>query len=165
MATMNLPSLTHPAFQLLRGWMLLVTAGVLCLPVRLALFIYEDLLPAFSPAAWSALTMPGTLAYHPLNRPVLLFELTGNVALFAASLVLLALCVRRSRRFPRLMAGFLGLALLFYLADYAASHQLPAVADYPDPDSTRDLVGAFVVCLMASAYLLRSARVKAVFVR
>lgn len=158
-------SARHPAFQLISGWLVLVTAGVLLLPIRLFLFIYEDLMPAFSPEAWVALTTPGTLAYHPLNRPLLLFELTGNLVLLAASLVLLVLFVQRRRRFPRLMSSLLIFALLFYIADYFASHQLPAVADYPDPDQPRDLAGAFLVCTAATAYLLRSTRVKDTFIR
>lgn len=165
MANATLPNARHPVFQLFTGWLLLMTAGVLALPLRLFLFIYEDLLPAFSAEAWSLLTTPGTMAYHPLNRPVLLFELTGNLVLLAAALLLAVLFFQRRRRFPPLMAGFLTLALAFYVADYFAAHQLPAVADYPDPDSIRDLIGAFFICAGVIAYLRRSTRVKASFVR
>jgi hypothetical protein len=158
------PHESRRKFQL-QGWFVLLAIGMILFPLRIVLFLYEDLSPAFSPVVWAMLTTPGTSAYHPLNKPVLLFELTGNCLLLAGSLVLAWLFVQRNRRYPALMAGLLGLALAFYLSDYYAAHQLPAVADQPDPDSVRDLVAAFLVAAGVIGYLLRSKRVKETFVR
>lgn len=159
-----MPQESRQKSQLFQGWFLLA-AGMILFPLRIVLFLYEDLSPAFAPVAWGLLTTPGTSAYHPLNKPVLLFELAGNLLLLAGSLVLAWFFVRRSRRYPALMAGLLGLAVVFYLGDYYAAHQLPAVADQPDPDSIRDLVVAFVVAAGVIGYLLCSKRVKETFIQ
>src|SRR5437879_5533185 len=85
------PGPLPPQSPKLRGWLLLLALGILLLPLRLTEFIAVDLLPAFSKDVWSLLTTPGTEAYHPLNAPILLFELVGNLVLLIGSIVLTVL--------------------------------------------------------------------------
>ena len=135
------------------------------LPLRLTEFIAVDLLPAFSKDIWSLLTTPGTEAYHPLNAPILLFELVGNLMLLIGSIVLTGLFFQKRRLVPILTISFLVFAFLFYVGDYFAARQLPAVASQADTESKLDLVGAFLVCAVAVPYFLVSRRVKETFVR
>jgi hypothetical protein len=135
------------------------------LPLRLTEFIAVDLLPAFSKDVWSLLTTPGTEAYHPLNAPILLFELVGNLVLLIGSIVLTVLFFQKRRLVPILTVIFLVFAFLFYVGDYFAAHQLPAVENQEDMESKLDLVGAFLVCAVAVPYFLVSRRVKETFVR
>ncbi|MGH7227757.1 MAG: DUF2569 domain-containing protein [Nitrospiraceae bacterium] len=154
-----------PQSPKIRGWLLLAALGVALLPLRLAEFIAADLLPAFSKDVWSLLTTPGREAYHPLNAPILLFELTGNLILLVASLVLAVLFFQKRRVMPILAVSFLVFAFGFYVGDYYAARQLPAVASQDDTESRLDLAGALLVCAIAVPYLLVSRRVKQTFVR
>jgi len=149
----------------IRGWLLLVAVGVLAFPLRLADFIYEDLLPAFQKEVWSLLTTPGSQAYHPFNGPILLFELAGNLMLLLYALWLVLLFFKRHRWLPVQAVSFLSLALLFYVADYVASHQIPAVASQQETESKLDLLGAVLVCAILVPYFLLSKRVKETFIR
>lgn len=149
----------------IRGWLLFVTIGMVILPLRLLGFIVDDLLPVFSSDIWALLTTPGSDAYHPLNGPVLLFELLGNAVLLVCSIVLAAMFFQRRQQFPVLGVSFLVGALLFYLADYFAALQLPSAAGENDLLSNLDLIGAFFVCAVLVPYFLVSKRVKTTFVR
>ncbi len=154
-----------PQSPKIRGWLLLAALGVALLPLRLAEFIAADLLPAFSKDVWSLLTTPGTEAYHPLNAPILLFELVGNLILLVASLVLAFLFFQKRRVVPILAVSVLVFAFVFYVGDYFAARQLPAVASQDDTESRLDLAGALLVCAIAVPYFLVSRRVKETFVR
>lgn len=149
----------------IRGWLLLVAIGMVILPLRLLGFIVDDLLPVFSTDIWGLLTTPGSGVYHPLNGPVLIFELLGNTVLLVGSILVAALFFQKRRRFPLLGVGFLVSAVLFYLADYFAALQLPAAAGENDLLSNLDLIGAFLVCAVLVPYFLVSKRVKTTFVR
>jgi len=155
----------QPPYGKIRGWLLLVAVGVLASPLRLADFLYEDLLPAFQKEVWSLLTTPGSQAYHPFNGPVLLFELVGNLMLLLYALWLVILFFKRHRWLPVQAVSFLSLALLFYVADYLASHQIPAVASQQETESKLDLLGAVLVCAILVPYFLLSKRVKETFLR
>ncbi len=147
----------------IRGWLLPVALGVVIWPLWLIVFMADNLLPVFATDAWRLLTTPGSEAYHPLNGPVLLFELIGNAVLAAAALVLAVMFFQRRRRFPTAAAGLLLGAFLFYVADSLAASQLPGGQEAPG--SLLDLGGALLVCAVLVPYLLRSKRVKTTFVR
>ncbi|MGH7205146.1 MAG: DUF2569 domain-containing protein [Nitrospiraceae bacterium] len=154
-----------PQSPKLRGWLLLAGLGIALLPLRLAEFIVADLLPAFSKDVWSLLTRPGTEAYHPLNAPILLFELVGNLVLLVGSIVLAVLFFQKRRLVPILAVSFLVFAFLFYVGDYFVARQLPAVTSQEDMESKLDLAGALLVCAVGVPYFLVSRRVKETFVR
>jgi len=108
--------LRPPQSPKIRGWLLLAALGVALLPLRLAEFIAADLLTAFSKDVWTLLTTPGTEAYHPLNAPILLFELVGNLILLVASLVLAVLFFQKRRVVPILAVSVLGALLVCGIA-------------------------------------------------
>jgi hypothetical protein len=149
----------------IRGWLLPIGVGVALCPLWLLVFLTDNLVPIFATDAWSLLTTPGSPAYHPLNGPVLLFELLGNAILLACSLVLAVLFFQRRRRFPILAVSLLVGAVMFYVADYFAARQLPGADTQEAPESLLDLGGALLLCAVLSPYFLVSKRVKATFVR
>jgi hypothetical protein len=155
----------QPSTGAIGGWLILVAAGLLILPIRLGLFIVEDLMPAFSKEAWPLLTTPGSPVYHPLNKPLLLFELTGNGLLLACGLAVALLFFRKLRSFPTAAVGFLILAVAFYIGDYVLSLQIPAVAEQSGTESKLDLIGATLTAVVLASYVLLSKRVKQTFVR
>jgi len=147
----------------LGGWLIVIGAGLVLLPVRITLFLLEDVAPAFTHEVWTALTMPGSPAYHPLNAPVLIFELVGNMVLLACSVLVVVAFFVKHRWFPFLAVVFLLGALLFYVVDYAATERLLAAQGMPSGGPIWDLVGAAVLCAMLVPYFLRSQRVKKTF--
>ena len=154
-----------PAGLRLRGWLILIGVGLVLLPLWLALFLAEELAPAFTGQVWTALTAPGSSAYHPLNAPVLIFELGGNALLLVCALWLAVLFFLKHRRFPFMAVIFLLSAVVFYLLDYFAAMQLAAAQGLQGADSIADLVGALALCALLVPYLLVSRRVKATFVQ
>jgi hypothetical protein len=159
------PATLHPPFAGLGGWLIPVAFGLMALMIRLGFFLVEDLLPAFSKEAWPLLTTPGSPAYHPLNKSLLLFELAGNGLLLAGTLAVAVLLFRKHRAFPLSAVAFLILGVVFYIGDYFLSLQLPAVAEQSGTESKLDLIGAVFVGVMLSSYFLFSKRVKGTFVR
>ncbi|MGH7167368.1 MAG: DUF2569 family protein, partial [Nitrospiraceae bacterium] len=75
-------------YQNIRGWLLLMAVGMILFPLQVVGTLAVDLLPAFSEDGWALLTTPGTPVYHPLNAPILIFELWGNILLLVGALIL-----------------------------------------------------------------------------
>ena len=151
-------------YQNIRGWLLLVAVGVILLPLQLASTLAVDLLPAFSKEGWALLTTPGTAVYHPLNVPILIFELGGNSLLLVGSLILAVEFFRKRKRAPLMIVAFLLFALLFYVGDYFAAHLLAAVASQSEGEPVLDLVVTALGCAILVWYFLVSKRVKGTFV-
>jgi hypothetical protein len=147
------------------GWLLLPALGLLLTPLRTGYGLYRDLWPVFSQGYWDVLTTPGSEAYHPYWAPLLLFEVSGNVFLIAATLVVMYFFFTKSRRAPRLMIAWLAFILVFVAADFFLSDLIPAVAEQDDPESAKELVRAAVGTAIWTPYFLVSKRVKATFTR
>lgn len=146
------------------GWLLLLAIGLVVTPLRGLLFLFKDLVPAFSPATWSALTTPGTEAYHPLWAPLLISELVTNVGFILFSVLVAVAFFQRRRIAPKLLMAFLLSNLIVVGADHFAANLIPAVASQRDPASARELARAGIACVIWLPYLLRSKRVKGTFV-
>jgi len=155
----------EPDHRNIRGWLLLIALGLVIFPLWKVATMVEDLLPAFTVEAWSALTMPGSHAYHPLNARVLVFELIGNGLILVSSLFVAGNFFLKSRLLPRMMVVFLLCTLLFFLADYVVSGLLPAVAAESPAESLLDVAAAVLVCAILVPYFLFSKRVNGTFVR
>jgi hypothetical protein len=155
---------TNPP-RAIRGWLIPIGIGLVLYGLRVVVFVLEDLAPVFSPDIWAALTTPASPAYHWLNAPALIGELAGNLLLVLAVIGLMMLFVRKHPWFPRVTVTVLLGALLFYVADYMTSRQIPAVASQEDALPQLDILGAVAVCAVLVPYLLTSKRVKETFVR
>jgi Protein of unknown function (DUF2569) len=68
----------------LGGWLILLGIGIIFTPLRIAtqmLPLYSNM---FSDGSFAAATTPGTEAYNPFWKPILLGELTINIGLILA---------------------------------------------------------------------------------
>jgi Protein of unknown function (DUF2569) len=148
----------------LGGWLTLVIIGLVVSPLRTAYFLVTGVAPIFTEGAWSALTTPGSPAYHALWGPLIALELMGNLGLIALAIAALILLLRRSRHAPKVAILWLSWAVLFVVTDYFLGHLIPAVAAQPDPESTTDLVRTIVGATIWIPYFLVSKRVKNTFV-
>jgi hypothetical protein len=145
------------------GWLILPLLGLVFTPVRIGADLVRDILPAFQPEHWNALTTVGEESYHPLWAPILVFELVSNVLFIGFTVVLLVLFLRRSHRVPGLMIAWQLGGLTMQLVDLALGASIPAVASTPGGlgigDVSRSVVGAAIWI----PYFLRSVRVRNTF--
>jgi hypothetical protein len=145
------------------GWLVLVGLGLALAPIQLGGALITSYLPIFTGQAWSALTTPGTAAYHWMWKPLLLIELFGSVFLLIWAVALLFLFFGRKRIFPSLVIAFYAANLLLVLLDFVAVSAIPAVAAELDARSVLQLVKSILFCGIWIPYFLISERVKKTF--
>ena len=95
--------------------------------------------------------------------PLLLVELVANLGQLVFAILMLVLFFQRRTCFPKLMIGFYIASAVLQGADVMMSSLLPAIPVTAKDYST--LVRVVISSIIWSAYLLRSQRVKATFVR
>jgi hypothetical protein len=145
------------------GWLLLPLFGLIVTPFRIVLGTGRDLVGAFKPEVWDALTTPGAPAYHPLWGPLIVSEAVWNTALVAFTLVLLVLFFRKHHLVPKLMIGLMLAQIVMLIVDEALSAQIPAVESKGQGAS--DVMRSCIAALIWIPYFLRSRRVRNTFVR
>ena len=101
----------------LEGWLALVGIGLVLAPIRSLWAFIQTFPPLFRDGTWRALTEPDSVSYHPLWAPVLLGEITFNIAIIFASGCLLYLFFKKHFWFPRAFIVVLLAGLSFQLAD------------------------------------------------
>jgi hypothetical protein len=151
-----------PAFAGFGGWLWLYGVGVLLMPVRLAMQLWDNA-PAYGSVAWAARTLFGGAHYHALNAPMLLFEWLGLLALLVASVLLLCLFLARRSNYVHLALCFYALVIVVQLSDLLLAVNLPGLG--VDGEDWQSLAAMGLGSLAWSAYLLGSRRVRATFVR
>jgi hypothetical protein len=164
MNTSSLDSMAHEP-RGIGGWLIFVAIGLFIWPLRLLLLCYKTYMPIFQNNYWEALTTPGTVSYHGLWAPLLVFEISGNAVFFVFCIVLIALFFRKSPLFPRLYITCLALNVVFVTGDFFFSDLIPAVAAESDTESVRELIRSIVGAAIWIPYMLVSARVKNTFVK
>jgi hypothetical protein len=146
------------------GWLLLFAGFVVLKIVSVGFLIVSTFLPLFRDGTWQTLTQPGSPAYHPLWKSVLLFELAGSIVIGAMAMVALALLVVRSTYAPRFCIGLLLGNFVVAAIGYFIAGQIPSVADHgADYESLAALVRSTLAMLVWVPYFLVSRRVKATF--
>ena len=148
----------------LGGWLILVCIGLCGSILRLSLILVNTYLPIFVQNQWELFTTPGYEYYHPLWRPLLLFEIAANLVILMLSGYLLYLFFTKSRRFPRFFIGWLLLGLFFVISDLFLSNLIPAVAGADKTESLREISRTIAYALIWIPYMLLSERVKNTFV-
>ena len=68
------------------GWLVLVAIGLVVSPLRLIHLLWTAYLPLVQGGGWALLTTPGSEAYHPYWRPLLIFEVASNIFLIVLGL-------------------------------------------------------------------------------
>ncbi len=149
----------------LRGWLILVGLGIIASPIKISAQIYPVYSKLFADGSWAALTTPGTEAYHPLWAPILISEISINVALALAWLFIAFLFFAKKRIFPKWYIGIFVFTLAFMLIDAVAIRAVLPNEEIFDPDTIKELARTLVMMLIWVPYMLISKRVKATFVK
>jgi hypothetical protein len=145
--------------------LVLVAIGLVLRPFVTLNAIVTNFGAAFQSDAWSALTTPGGVSFHPLWAPLIVSELLWNVFNLFFSVLLIFLFFRHRRSFPWLMIGMLVLPVLVQIADASVLPYLPTISELEA--RSRKLLAARTVVqgLIWIPYLVRSRRVRATFIR
>jgi hypothetical protein len=145
------------------GWLILIAIGLCLTPIRIGAEIVQGV-RSHQPLAWSAVTTPGSPAYHPLFGPLISGEMVANVVLLVWALVLLYLFFTKRRAFPRAMIAFLIVRVAIQMADIFVASSIPVAAGSIGPRVYGSLAGNLLVVLVWVPYFLKSRRVAATFV-
>lgn len=149
----------------LSGLLVLVGLGIILSPILVIAQTFPIYSEIFSNGSWEALTTPGTKAYNPLWAPILICEITINIALVFAWLFIAFLFFSKKKIFPRWYVGILLFTLVFLLVDaFSIKLVLPNEPVF-DPDTSKNIIRSVVVTLIWVPYIFMSKRVKATFVK
>lgn len=148
----------------LGGWLILVALGLIATPIRLAVNVTGNLFPILTSGQWEELTTPGSVAYHALWAPLIIFEVFANLFFMILALILIFLFFTKSERFPRVYIAFLMLNLVFVVGDSLLAGLIPAIAADNSPESNQEVVRSLIGTAIWVPYMLVSKRVKNTFV-
>ncbi len=153
-----------PSLAGIGGWLILPMLSICLRPLRL-LKEFAEMLPSYSSESWASLTVPGGTAYHAAWAPLLLFELTANLAMIVFSVLLVVMFFEKRRLVPLLFLVVTGGSVLINYADLMLLKLIPSAADTASTRDWAELVGAAIGFMLWGSYFLMSKRVKATFVR
>jgi hypothetical protein len=148
------------------GVLLLVAIGLIVSLVQNLGHFLGNLAPYRRQQVWERLTTPGSIAYHPYWKPVVLFELASSAAILGLNAMGLVLFFRKQRVFPKVIILGIPIIFILILIGYYLSGLIPAVAESPDYSKQQSvLIVRFVALHVWIPYFLLSERVKKTFVR
>jgi len=156
----------------LGGWLIVVGGGlILGLAFRALRILQTGRL--LSDASLAFIADPHSAGYIPGYFGIVKFELGAQVAFLMFSVLLAILFVRESRGFPGLWVVFLGLQVAFTMTDHlllahaiaGSPLQLQQRVDDTSQLALFRIIGMAIVATVWTAYMFRSKRVKATFVR
>jgi hypothetical protein len=147
----------------LGGWLVLIGFGLCVAPLIRLVTLGQNWEGYFSIHVWQSIAMPQGELYHPLYGPLLMFELLGNTVLLGWNILALGLYFAKRRAFPRVYIGMLVLNAVFLILDDLGCGQISSLqtsaADH------REAGRATLYAILWSAYMLKSRRVKATFIK
>ena len=112
------------------------------------------------------ITTPGSIAYRPYWKPVLLFELASSSAILGLNAVALVLFFRKQRVFPKVIILGIPIIFILMLIGYYLSSLIPAIAESKYySKQTSVLIVRFIALHVWIPYFLFSEKVKKTFVR
>ena len=147
------------------GWLILCAIGLLLYPVQTMVFLITELIPAFSPENWSALTSPTSPYYHSYLAPLLIAELVGNLCFFIFSICLVVFFFQQRTYAPKLIILFLIGNLIFVGFDYYVTTFIIVRPSSINMDAMINFVRTTVAGLVWIPYFIFSKRVARTFVK
>jgi len=148
-------------YEGLRGWLLLWLVLSCFVLIR---YIADFDLHMLSEDTWNSLTTSGTEHYHPLSKPLLVFEYFGQFAQIIAVIILIVLCFRKRRFFPKIAITFYLANIVFILVDTFGTLLASSAVKMQISPPWSELVKGFVGIFIWIPCFLKSRRVKATFV-
>jgi len=166
MANQNLEKIDMQ-YNKIKGWLILIAVILIFILIYSLIGLAHYLSPFSSPemppgmesiSDWSAMTNPESELYTPMYKPLIIFGLTANVALFVFSLIVVVLFFQKRKLF-RFMAILLFISnLIIYTIEYSLFSLMSGKMEFPiDP------VISLILCLILLPYLLTSKRAKETF--
>jgi hypothetical protein len=149
----------------LGGWLVLVGLGICLGPFTRVIPLAQNWEGFFAIDVWQNVATPQGADYHPLLGPLLIFEVLSNAFLFVLNLLAIALFFKKRRAFPKVYIGLLLGGSILVIADELLSLGIPLLGDTKGTFNAASLVRTFAVSLLWCAYMLKSRRVQATFVR
>jgi ABC-type Na+ efflux pump permease subunit len=148
------------------GVLILVAIGLIVSLVQNLGNFLSNLAPFRRDQVWERLTTPGSIAYHPYWKPVLLFELASSSAILGLNAMALVLFFRKQRVFPKVIILTIPIIFILILIGYYLSGLVPVIAESPDySKQTSVLIVRFIALHVWIPYFILSDRVKKTFVR
>ncbi|MGH9873841.1 MAG: DUF2569 domain-containing protein [Pyrinomonadaceae bacterium] len=148
------------------GVLIFVAIGLIISLVQNLGHFLGNLAPFRQDQVWERLTTPGSIAYHPYWKPVLLFELASSSAILGLNALAVVLFFRKQRVFPKVIIVGIPMIFILILIGYYLSGLIPAIAESPDySKQTSVLIVRFIALHIWIPYFLLSERVKKTFVR
>ncbi|HWN10515.1 MAG TPA: DUF2569 domain-containing protein [Pyrinomonadaceae bacterium] len=148
------------------GVLIFVAIGLIISLIQNLGILQANLAPFRQVEAWERVTTPGSFAYHPNWKSVLLFELISSSAILGLNVVVVALFFRKQKQFPKVTVVVIPVIFVLMLFGYYFSGLIPAVAESPDYSKQQSaLLIRFVALHVWIPYFLVSERVRETFVR
>jgi hypothetical protein len=148
----------------MHGWLILIGIGLVVSPIKLAMEVVPLFYNIFTDGSFEYLTTPGTDSYHPLWKPLLIFEAIYNLTIILASIFVSYLFFTKHYRFPK---AYIILAILpIILIPLDAWLGSFVVKDEPmfDTSTLKEFVTSIFSAMIWIPYMIVSKRVKATFV-
>ncbi len=149
----------------IKGWLVIVAIGRILAPLILLYNIFIATLPLFTSGMLEELSNPANEYYSPLWKPLVMFELVGNILFLILNVVLLYWFFAKKKKF---IAGFIATilsSLIFNLFDVFLMMQLQSTyATDLGLDYASVIIGPAVNFLIWVPYVLKSLRVKNTFI-
>jgi hypothetical protein len=151
--------------QGLGGWLILVGFGLCLTPITRVAVLIKNWEGYFSVHVWQTFAMPQSEQYHPLYAPLLIFEMLGNIAILGLTALVICFFFAKRNAFPKMFILLLWSNTLFLTADELFCRQIPFLAKGTHGDSIQTIARIAFMAVIWSAYMVRSRRVKATFIR
>ncbi|HEY9036704.1 MAG TPA: DUF2569 domain-containing protein [Pseudomonadales bacterium] len=163
-AAVEIETVEKPEALKIRGWLILVAAGVIITPLRAAYVLWSIYLALFTDGTWAALTTEGSSVYSPFWAPILIAEIVVNAAVGLAFLYMIFLFFAKKASFPKWYAVAAIFSAAFIVLDsYAVTWIFPGTPVF-DSETTKEFGRSLVSCLIWVPYLFLSKRAKATFI-
>jgi hypothetical protein len=152
----------------LGGWLALPIIGLILTALLAGTTLIGDVFPAFQPNTWTALTSPGSPAYHALWGPLIVFDAAAGSVMLVAPIFLLVLLFQKKLMLPRLMIYFYLFTLVAVAVDSAGTVAIAGAFPELMSQVKTDAIGGIARGALGAAiwipYFLYSKRVRNTFV-
>jgi len=149
----------------LGGWLFLVGLNVVFIPFGIIAQTFQDYSPVFSDGTWELLTTPGTEAYNPLWKPIILGEIGMSVGYALAWIFTAFLFFSKKKVFPNWFIGATLAVFVKILLDMFLTTLVQPDEPIFDTETVQIIVRYAIVALIWISYIRISKRVKATFTR
>lgn len=147
----------------LRGWLILIGAGLFLSTIGHVVVLYQHYLPIFQDGTWEKFTSPSSDMYKPLWGPLLIGETAGVFVFMVCGIILILMFFTHSRRFPTFYIVVAVANLLFLFVSAWIMSLLTEGTSEPDHNTIRGLVQSFIHVVIWVPYIHLSKRVRNTF--